>query len=591
MKITKFKSINTIFILFISTFILMPNVCAGVRTKTYTNYYLFLEPYVIENSNDTIKLGETTNYTAFYRLNYNHNNDATWNKIELKSTATSEETENDTAWTYEHFYEMYNKANSERNFKHYTVNDDDGTQANCYSHFSSKVKGTNTITYFTHGCYKNTGKWEGNSEEPTLYTPNGSYACASFSRDTKALFATAGNDFLSATIKREAISLRSSDIAWDSNLTNLSNCNNKIHPINRGEKGKTIYNPVVYKYTYTVTEYFCDETNTNNNNKECNSNINIENNCNIKTITTENSAGEVEITQKVSLSNLLTPDRVYQGGGFKFGIVYQNSVRWDLIRFIGSENEIATEMEKKLKTDFAPLLTLNFTDEHNNSLGNLDSGTIYRQCTITGSFQKGKTLTTTCTFFLPNAILENYTGKVNYSISEGTNYGINNKYYTPLNFTGNYYITATLTNLNRLTGLDGMTPDNDWTVTLNDKDSCKINVYNRLYNIPEGTNDSKYTFAFIYRPINIMTPFPNRNPGVNWFEWYSDEGNKKRLEESYRNMHYIAKLDNVALQKIRNYNNDRDNSGGYSDWNFDQSGNSEFINNNQNIFERKVGGQ
>lgn len=590
MKIIKFKSINIIFILLISIFIFIPKVYAGMRTNTYTNYYLFLELYDIsdQKGNNEIHLAETINDTAFYRLNYNYDN-TNLTRVKLKQTVTSEEKENDTAWTYEDFYDKYNKISDpeKTNRKSYKINNPNGEEVYCYSDFSKKTNSTKEdITYFTHGCYKNhnNGNWKGNKNDPSSYDPPIDYACASFDRDTTANFEPSGNDFLSTTITRDKTTLKSNQITWDSNLsTNLSNCGGKIHP----KGGKTVYNPVVYKYTYTVTEYFCDETNTNNGNNKCNSNTKIENNCNRKTITTENSVGEVEITQKMSLNNILTPDSIYQGGGFKFGIVYQNTVSWDLIKLVvGSETEIEAEMQKKLKRDFTPLLTLNFTDEYNNSLGSLDSGTINRQCTSVGSFKRGDTLTTTCTFFLPNAILDNYTGEVNYSISSGTNYGINNKYYTPLNYAGNYYITATLTSLNRLTGLDGMTPNNDWTVTLNDKDDCKINVYKRLYNIPEGSNNNKYSFAFIYRPINIMDPFPNRNPGINWFKWYSISNNRERLEESYKNIHYIATLDNISLQKIKNYNADQSNSGGYSDWNFDANGNSEFINE----FVERVGG-
>lgn len=583
MKIKAFKPINIIFILFISTFIFIPEVLASIKTETYTNYYLFLEPYDIsrQKGNNKIHLEETINDTAFYRLNYNYNNPKV-TRIELKQTVTSEEEKKDTAWTYTKFYEMYNKAISgveHTNYESYKVKNPNNEEVNCYSHFYAKTGGTKeNITYFTHGCYKknNSEYWQGNEINSTKYEPVNNYVCASFSRDTDAeefkMESYNNTDFLNTTIKRNEKFLESSDIDWNSSLsTNISNCHGKIYPID----GKTVYNPVVYKYTYTVTKYFCDETNTNNGNNKCNSNTKIENNCDRKTINTENSLGEVEITQKMSLNNILTPDSIYQGGGFKFGIVYKNTVSWNLTKLIaGSEDEIEAEMQKKLKKDFAPLLTLNFTDEHNNSLGSLDSGTIHRQCTSVGSFKQGDTLTTTCTFFLPNTILDNYTGKVNYSISNGTNYGINNKYYTPLNFTGNYYITATLTNLNRLTRLDGMTPNNDWTITLNDKDECKINVYNRLYN------------NSLYRPINIMNPFPGRNPGVNWFKWYSISSNRERLEESYKNIHYIATLDNIALQKIKNYNNNQKNSGGYSDWNFDASGNSEFVNE----FIERVGG-
>lgn len=595
-KINKLTII--ILILFISTFILTPKIYAGERTTTYTNYYLFLESYNIKNdingtqNNDPghegeIQFNKTENETAFYRLNYG-NKDGTLEVIPVKLSVSENEKEQDIAWSYQYFYQMYNEANKNyKNAKEYTAGG-----KYCYSHYTSKK---NNTTYFTHGCWKplSSSSWTGNQREITeIYEPT-KYACASFSRDIEEKSLTMkkdGGDFLDAIIKRKKQFLNPNSINWDGNLnTNTSNCNNKIYPIRQGER-LLIYNPIVYKYTYKVTEYFCDNIDINHNNNKCNSTTNIENDCNRKTITTENSVGEVEIKQKLTLNNILTPDSIYQGGGFKFGIVSQNTVSWKLLNLeTGTRDEIVNEMKGKLKSEYAPLLTLTFKDKDNNILGTLDSGKIHRSCTVNGTFNEGDTLTTTCTFFLPNAIIENYTGKVDYDLSRGTNYGINNKYYTPLNFTGDYYITAELKYLNRLkkNSLDGMTPDDDWNITLNDRNTCKINVQKRLYNNPEENENRKYTFAFIYRPISIMDPFPNRNAGVNWFSWYKEDSNKERLEKSYRNLHYIATLDNIALQKVKSYNNNKDNAGGYSSWDFNSSGESEFIN--KNTFIERVG--
>ena len=78
----------------------------------------------------------------------------------------------------------------------------------------------------------------------------------------------------------------------------------------------------------------------------------------------------------------------------------------------------------------------------------------------------------------------------------------------------------------------------------------------------------------IYRPIDLNNPFPDRNAGVNWYEWYKIPNNKKRLEESYSKLQYQITLDNQTVVKIKNYNS----SHNYLDWDgINSDGESKFI--------------
>ena len=98
--------------------------------------------------------------------------------------------------------------------------------------------------------------------------------------------------------------------------------------------------------------------------------------------------------------------------------------------------------------------------------------------------------------------------------------------------------------------------------------NCEINTYPRFYE-----EDNK-TYKFIYRPIDINNPFPNRNAGVNWYSWYEEPANRNRLESSYDEVEYQMKLDNQKVIDIKRYNN----LHSYLDWyGISDSGKSDFV--------------
>ena len=296
------------------------------------------------------------------------------------------------------------------------------------------------------------------------------------------------------------------------------------------------------------------------------------------------SKANVKISQTGSITTILTPTNTYAGGGFKFGIMYHNTISWSLVKqYKGTIEDITKEMQAKLKENFVDGFGLKNVKFGNEQIPD-DYFKQNIKCQETGSFTNGNTLTTMCIVYLPNSVVEEYTGKVTYK--QGDNLGLNNKYYTPIDWDSNkkYEIVATISGMDRLKESSVKADSKDknkvwtgtWEYTLNgSKDNCDINLY-PLYGQPTGGKKNlKYTF--IYRPIDLNNPFPNRNPGMNWYDWYNNTKNKERLESSYDREQYSITLDSQKTSEIKKYNKDELNKGGYFDWKTIENGQSSFI--------------
>ena len=296
------------------------------------------------------------------------------------------------------------------------------------------------------------------------------------------------------------------------------------------------------------------------------------------------SKANVKISQTGSITTILTPTNTYAGGGFKFGIMYHNTISWSLVKqYKGTIEDITKEMQAKLKENFVDGFGLKNVKFGNEQIPD-DYFKQNIKCQETGSFTNGNTLTTMCIVYLPNSVVEEYTGKVTYK--QGDNLGLNNKYYTPIDWNSNkkYEIVATISGMDRLKESSVKADSKDknkawtgtWEYTLNgSKDNCDINLY-PLYGQPTGGKKNlKYTF--IYRPIDLNNPFPNRNPGMNWYDWYNIERNKERLESSYNREQYSITLDSQKTSEIKKYNKDELNKGGYFDWRTIENGQSSFV--------------
>ena len=148
----------------------------------------------------------------------------------------------------------------------------------------------------------------------------------------------------------------------------------------------------------------------------------------------------------------------------------------------------------------------------------------------------------------------------------------------------NLYLEAEISNIGVLyeAEVDGWT--DNWTLKYDGEndDNCKVNVTSRLYK-PNQKNE----YAFIYRPIDLNNPFPNRNAGVNWYDWYSIPANKERLKSSYSKKEYQVELDNQSVSKIKedNKNNNYLNWTGINK----ETGKSDFIDK-YNIVRIQEGG-
>lgn len=329
----------------------------------------------------------------------------------------------------------------------------------------------------------------------------------------------------------------------------------------------------------THNEKKCDPVVPSSGALSCNNGKNYTSTCNELTVSkTENgntASAVVKINQTGTISNVLNPTTLYQGGGFNLGIVYSNSISWSYVGNVrcydtngnacsNGASLIEKAMKEKIKDINVFTAGINLTNIKFNGKS-IDSNFMYKKCTESGKFTNNSTLTTTCTFFLPESKLDTYNGNVKY-VSGSLGVGINNKYYTPTKYSGKYAINMSINGMSRITDTaavkDSKIKGKPWTGTWNDTfTGCSITITSLYYN-----TDKKTSFKFIYRPIDLTNPFPNRNPGVNWFEWYSKQQNKERLEQSYKNLEYSIPLDNQKINEIKKYNKAQNGKDGYFDW-------------------------
>ena len=299
----------------------------------------------------------------------------------------------------------------------------------------------------------------------------------------------------------------------------------------------------------------------------CNEWKDLSSKCDGLTVRNNGTSEVVKIEQKgyitnIFKSNLVNKDKnynanSYNGGWLKYGITYYNEVSWNYTteKFRSSEAQenINDAMQKKLKS------LSEFEENINLTINGLDGSRLVKKCTQSGSFTPANKLITVCTFFLPESYLKELTGNVSYSESND-NANINNKYYIPLD-AQKHNISVKLENLSVLSEnqvqADSQNKNKPWTGTWTIDTSCSLKVTNRIYEPPSGGKENgKVKYKFIYRPINLSNPFPNRFPGVNWYTWYIAERNKdkKTLEDSYKKLNYYSELDNKTISEIKSYN-------------------------------------
>lgn len=600
----------------VSFFILIPTITLaeekdGYEYKSTTtvvsnNYYLFDEP---STSNPLGK--ETTNYTLFT----NFAND--WYSAELKEIPLKEScdetkfdgTEN--CWPYARFYYIADQI-----YDIGTVVETSKGSGIYSRELKSEIYSNNV--YHGHSAYKPapiTNPWRIVTEEATCknnheLSCNGELdnenvnsldkywerICSSIPTENKVslIYYDEKNqtekeipkdDMLdsdkSTVVKivrdyNEKFKNTYNGIDWNNKMqlstnNNITSCGG-TYPMDNG-----VHSVVLINAQAKSTEKQCVEIKKTSSAK-CNESAKMENVKCLRTITKGKNRRDVKLDQTATLTNILTPTKIYQGGGIKLGFMYYNTVKWkfsDDEQYGNDDSEIRGLLESKLKKldelENDIVVEVYLKDE-NGKKYNIDN--IQKKCTRDDDnreFEEDKTVTTTCTFLLPKSIVDLGTGKVTYKNSPGQ--GIKNEYYTPITYTGELSLEATISNIGVLKDVDNWT--NNWKLTYDGEndDSCKVNVTSRLYK-PDQSNK----YAFIYRPIDINNPFPNRNAGVNWYDWYSIPANKERLKSSYSKEEYQVILDNQSVSKIKEYNKNNNN---YLDWKGinEETEKSDFINN------------
>lgn len=603
-----------------------------VEKTGINNYYFFDEPSTKSNFKERYEKNETTttNYTLFKDF---ENEWIKTNSEEIMlSNNCEQEYPNKECWSYAKFYYIYNQIEKNgRTIKasNYIKNDDISQEESNIEKqdiYNKELRDSwenTTIIYHGHGGYKKniSGKWynsagNNNAEATAILTekniPSDINILSSDSRRYVSLICSAiktknevllvddkNNPILNNEIeigKRSTIvrinreyktydaennKYGGIEIDWNNLKTYMPNgsstnyCDEKIYKTKQltEEENGVVHSAVLYKMQEISTEKQCVEIKKKSSAK-CNESTKMENLKCLKTITKGKNRRDVKLDQTATLTNILTPTKIYQGGGIKLGFMYYNTVKWNFSEDekYGDDSEIRTLLASKLKSteEIENDITVEvYLKDENGKKYNIDN--IQKKCTRDDDnreFEKDKTVTTTCTFLLPKSIVDLGTGKVTYKDSPGQ--GINNEYYTPITYTGKLSLEATISNIGVLKDVDNWT--NNWKLTYDGEndDSCKVNVTSRLYK-PNQSNK----YAFIYRPIDINNPFPNRNAGVNWYDWYSIPANKERLKSSYSKQEYQVILDNQSVSKIKEYNK----KNNYLDWKGinEETGKSEFI--------------
>lgn len=579
----------------ISFFLLIPNINADVdyteNTTFKYHYYYFSEPYRDISTIEKLKDGGTINYTRF--ANYRE-----WEIPSAEPVALSNfcSTNSDTSgcWNLAKFYAMWDALEY-------------GTVV-CKGNTCSRdlqEAGINRY-YHAHGAHSSSipayGAWSGIvTKSDTSYNTTvnindlstaGKYsqmACATLqTKNSLERVDSRGNEVSNGTKTDNtyiAINRQISDssfnpeeeISWSETSTgNASNCGDKITAYNGA-----VYSPALYRVTTKTTTYNC-KTGNKDESGTCNNTVTGSASCGKKTITVTEEGGSadnpetamamavVSFRQDYSMTNILTPTTIYQGGGVKIGFLYnttvtvnQESIQYDNAN--GKEGNLQQQINNQIRTSILGKDAIEsnikngastlYLEDENRKQYTIGSAQMQVECSQKGDIIRDKKVTTTCTILLPESKVELGTGKVEYTNSIGN--GINNEFYTPIKYHGDLYLNVKFKNLGAATGL--WSPN--ITVTYDGKNdsssNCIVETYPRFYN-----EDNK-TYKFIYRPIDINNPFPNRNAGVNWYNWYQDAANQARLESSYDKLEYQMILDNRTVSQIKEYNRTHKN---YLDW-------------------------
>lgn len=353
-------------------------------------------------------------------------------------------------------------------------------------------------------------------------------------------------------------------------------------------------------------------------------------------------SANVRINQTGKLTFSLPQTQIYSGGGFNYSVVYTNSVNWQYETYpscpsvtVGyysdyycdsgdslsrttcthtstdntdPENPVTTTTTYSATRDcitstvyasncqndsdaqnlIKEAVTNSYTGLDNSSvtvtmpdsnvIGGLNSNTGTWECNSASAanWGPGVTLTSSCSFTLYNSYIKRDSGTVYYGdeynetdyLSEG------NKYFTPLKYETKYFPIKAVGS--KLSSISGFT----WGFTY----ECGVNCNQEFYDLKNGG------YLFYYRPITLVSPFPYRDPGSNWYLWYVDNiVNQNRLLDTYDNLEYTLTLTNETIASIKAYNQTKEEeTTGYLDYSINNNGLSNFIENNSYISRHNI---
>lgn len=617
MRIDK-KAITKTTLILLSSITIIPNIVLASEatviddTHYYNNYYFFTGRYdgcltdTSENKNSEYEFLKNRrdefesddNSTSFSSLNFGYS-DTTGMKIKL--SLNPKQKKNSDEWTYEGFYRKILEVEKSKGTS-YTI---DGTECKI-KHIEENGKKNTTTTYFAHGCYTNYGKLTSSNNltdplPPKYQSDNLAarvLACSSVDIPYEISNFNINNDRVDVEISRTIDDkLKSSTYKKMPEISNTTRCKETyLMPLTiEGSCNPTynnnpyaLYAPALYKLSYEVSKHTCQKKNMDTASMKCNNTLSVEETCPNQTMIDEvvNIKQDISITQNHYASNILTPTTIHQGGGVKFAVEYYSEIKWypsdrnNVSGAIGDLNsqKVIDYINNVLYEDNNIKATIKvFQIDKNNNKKTVAEIEAEKQCAIEGwSKDNGvNSLKRKCTFSMPNYELSQYDGKVTLSNDEPSSNGVNNRYYTDLNFDGKYEFEFKISNISMLNKNYDWLKKNSDTITVkpdNEDASCQVET------VP--VND------FVYRPIDLDKPFPNRTPGLNWLEWYSNSTNKERLKEAYdkNNLQYLAVLNNQNVMAIKGYNKNNK----YLDWSdIDSDGNSTFITKNKNIVTRQ----
>lgn len=212
----------------------------------------------------------------------------------------------------------------------------------------------------------------------------------------------------------------------------------------------------------------------------------------------------------------------------------------------GELNTIAEEMAQYLEEPSSEDYTLTARDS--NDANNSNTTVSWYDWNITSSIPSLWLPDTYATYNVDlsqkRACIDRYTANIRYTdttCDEETEIDGETLYYVPLKYFGSEFkIGVSLSEISIVNFMD-------WSLNANCGPSC----YQKIYKENGG-------YKFIYRPIDMTNPFPNRSEGSNWITFMNDynaNANNAKNKLTRNQLEYHSYLTPEMISSINSYNN------------------------------------